>query len=95
MKIVMAVILLSVICGCCTFEARKLPEIWPTIYPGVQYDILTISGNQPGLHGDMLPFPPIGIIDFPFSAAFDTICFPFDMIYWSKKWHSNTNAPSK
>ena len=74
-KIVCAA-LISVLCllntGCLSVFARNYPDTHPRVYPGVHFDADVIScaiTERP----ELLLWVPIGLLDLPFSATFDTI----------------------
>jgi uncharacterized protein YceK len=71
--------------GCASICARTgqvepdVPKIYPGVYPGPQlliYELKTPRGVE---HNVMVR--TCGIIDFPLSAALDTVLLPFDWPY--------------
>src|SRR6185295_3109300 len=68
--------------GCASIGARTgkfAPYVYPTVYPGPK-TIIAGMQTQQGVAHNILVWP-CGIIDFPISAALDTVLLPFDWPY--------------
>ncbi len=68
--------------GCASISARTSesePHLYPTVYPGPKTIIYGMQHKQ-GVAHNILVWP-FGIIDFPLSAALDTLLLPFDWPY--------------
>jgi uncharacterized protein YceK len=68
--------------GCASISARTgkyEPYVYPTVYPGPKTIIYGMQHKQ-GVAHNILVWP-CGIIDFPLSAALDTVLLPFDWPY--------------
>ena len=75
-----------VLCGCGSIAGRGDSRFYPGVYPGVQNLIHCFA--HPAEND--VPIWPLGIIDFPFSAALDTALLPGDLPYWVQ---SRTGRP--
>ncbi len=93
--VVITVLILSVVCGCSAIGGRLVgaeeKDIdYSGIYPGMRfsYDFFFDTGSlDKRLEKDLSPeikslFGFVGLIDFPFSFAFDTVFLPFDVLFW-------------
>jgi uncharacterized protein YceK len=71
------------ISGCSSISARAHDKFYPGVYPGVRNSAYYISHPQ---ENDMpVVAVPFGILDFPLSAALDTVLLPFDWPYWATR----------
>lgn len=89
--------------GCASICARTgqvepdVPKIYPGVYPGPQLIVYEMQTPRGVAHNIMVW--PCGIIDFPLSAALDTVLLPFDLPYWAgtrgseERPEENINSP--
>ncbi len=69
------------ICTRTGYVEPDVPKIYPGVYPGPQLIIYEMQTPR-GVEHNILMWP-CGIIDFPLSAALDTVLLPFDLPYWA------------
>ncbi len=78
--------------GCGFYGAHFDPAYsYPGPYPGVRADVDAIAHPS----GDLPELSKILILDFPFSAALDTVVLPWDLSCWAYNNKGQTNNISQ
>jgi uncharacterized protein YceK len=78
--------------GCGSIGGRSRSAYYPGVYPGARCDVEFIVHHE---GKDMSELWPLAVIDFPFSAAVDTVLLPWDLPYWALQPSPFTNNVSK
>ena len=78
--------------GCGSIGGRTSSEFYPGVYPGSRFDIDFIAHHEQKDMGELWPF---FVLDFPVSAAVDTVLLVWDAPYTASRADSSTNNISK
>jgi uncharacterized protein YceK len=81
--------------GCASIGARTGyadAGIYPGVYPGPRNIIHEMETPRGAAHNILVW--PCGIIDFPLSAALDTVLLPLDLPYWAYTRDSKDQSPT-